>query len=48
MKDKKISEYMSRIGKKGGKRRLQTMTEKERKEQATRAIRARWAKEQQS
>jgi hypothetical protein len=48
MKDKKISEYMARIGKKGGKMRLQTMTAKERKEQATRAVRARWAAEKQS
>jgi len=44
MKDKKISQYMARIGKKGGKSRLQTMTAKERKERASRAARARWGK----
>jgi hypothetical protein len=42
MKDKRISEYMARIGKKGGKKRLQTMTAKERKERAARAAKARW------
>lgn len=45
MRDKKISEYMSRIGKRGGKKRLQTMTAKERKERASLAAKARWAAE---
>jgi hypothetical protein len=41
-----ISEYMSEIGRKGGriggKRRLKTMTAAERKKVATKAARARW------
>jgi len=43
-----ISEYMSAIGRKGGKiggkRRLKTMTAKERKKVAVKAARARWRK----
>lgn len=43
-----ISEYMSEIGRKGGKiggkRRLKTMTAEERKKAATKAARARWNK----
>jgi hypothetical protein len=41
-----LSEYMSEIGRKGGKiggkRRLKTMTPRERKAIATKAARARW------
>jgi len=44
MKDTKISQYLASIGKKGGKRRLKTMTAKQRKEQAARAAKARWAR----
>lgn len=44
-----LSEYMSGIGRKGGKiggkRRLETMTAAERKKIATRAAKARWKKE---
>jgi len=43
-----ISEYMAEIGRKGGKiggkRRLKTMSAKERKKVAARAARARWRK----
>jgi hypothetical protein len=43
-----ISEYMSEIGRKGGKiggkRRLKTMTAAERKEVASKAAKARWKK----
>jgi hypothetical protein len=43
-----LSEYMSDIGRKGGKiggkRRLETMTATERKKVATRAAKARWKK----
>jgi hypothetical protein len=46
-----ISEYMAAIGRKGGKiggkRRLNTLTEKERKRIATKAANARWAKPKQ-
>ena len=45
MKDKKISQYMADIGKKGGKRRLKTMTAEERKAQAAHAAKERWARE---
>jgi hypothetical protein len=44
MKDKKIAEYMASIGKKGGKRRLKTMTATQRTQQAARAAKARWAR----
>jgi len=44
MKDKKISQYMAEIGKKGGERRLKTMTSKQRKEHAARAAKARWGR----
>jgi ribosomal 50S subunit-associated protein YjgA (DUF615 family) len=43
-----LSEYMSEIGRKGGriggKRRLETMTKTERKKLAAKAARARWKK----
>ena len=39
-----LSRYLSKLGKKGGKARLQTMTEDERKESARKAVQARWAK----
>jgi len=39
-----LSRHLSRLGKKGGKARLQTMTEDERKEVARKAAKARWAK----
>jgi hypothetical protein len=42
--DKKISNYLANIGKKGGKKRLKTMTAKERKENAVLAARARWSR----
>jgi hypothetical protein len=38
------AEYLARIGAKGGKARAKTLTAKERKESAQKAIRARWAK----
>ena len=45
MKKKKslLSKYLSELGRKGGKARLQTMTEEERKESARKAAKARWA-----
>jgi hypothetical protein len=43
-----VSEYMSKIGRKGGKiggkRRLETMTSQQRKKIATKAAKARWKK----
>jgi hypothetical protein len=39
-----LSRHLSRLGKKGGKARLQTMTEDERTEVARKAAQARWAK----
>ena len=46
-----ISEYMSEIGRKGGKiggkRRLKTMTAEQRKKLAAKAARARWRKSKQ-
>jgi hypothetical protein len=47
-----ISEYMASIGRKGGKiggkRRLSTLTEKERKRIASTAAKARWRKNQKN
>lgn len=47
-----ISEYMAKIGRKGGqiggKRRLSTLTEKERKRIASAAAKARWQKNQKT
>jgi len=47
-----ISEYMASIGRKGGKiggkRRLSTLTEKERKRIASAAAKARWQKKQKT
>ena len=42
MKNKKISEYLARIGKTGGKKSLKTMTAKQRKQRSSRAAKARW------
>jgi hypothetical protein len=39
-----LSQHLSKLGKKGGKARLETMTEDERKESARKAARARWDK----
>ena len=39
-----LSRHLSKLGKKGGKARLETMTEDERKESARKAAQARWAK----
>jgi hypothetical protein len=42
-----LSRYLSKLGKKGGKARMQTMTEEERRESARKAVQARWAKKKQ-
>jgi len=39
-----VRQFLTKIGKKGGKARLQTMTEEERRESARKAAQARWAK----
>ena len=39
-----LSRHLAKLGKKGGKARLETMTEEERKESARKAALARWAK----
>ena len=39
-----LSDYLSQIGRKGGKARLETMTEDQRKESARKAAQARWGK----
>jgi len=39
-----VREYLSKLGKKGGKSRAQKLTEKQRSESARRAAQARWAK----
>jgi hypothetical protein len=39
-----LSRHLSKLGKKGGKARLQTMTQDERSEVARKAALARWAK----
>jgi hypothetical protein len=39
-----LSRHLSKLGKKGGKARMQTMTEDERKESARKAALARWHK----
>jgi hypothetical protein len=41
-----LSRYLSKLGKKGGKARLQTMTEEQRSESARKAAQTRWAKRQ--
>jgi hypothetical protein len=43
MKDKRLSEYFSRIGKKAAKARMEKLSPKERRRIATEAARARWA-----
>ena len=40
-----VKDYLSRIGRKGGKARVRSQTPQERKESARRAARARWEKE---
>jgi hypothetical protein len=42
-----LSRHLAKLGRKGGKARLQTMTEEEREESARRAAQARWAKRKQ-
>jgi hypothetical protein len=39
-----LARHLSKLGKKGGKARLETMTDDERKESARKAAQARWAK----
>ena len=43
-----LSRHLAKLGKKGGKARLETMTEDERKESARKAALARWAKKTDS
>jgi hypothetical protein len=45
MSEKEIREYMSQMGRKGGKRRLATMTKQQRIDSARAAAKARWAKQ---
>jgi len=40
-----LSRHLAKLGKKGGKARLQRMTDDERRESAKKAARARWAKQ---
>jgi hypothetical protein len=40
-----VSEYLAKIGRRGGKARLKTMTPKQRSEAARKAVKARWAKQ---
>jgi hypothetical protein len=40
-----LSRHLSKLGNKGGKARLETMTEDERKESARKAAKARWDKQ---
>jgi len=42
--DKKLKQYLAEIGKKGGKRRLETMSDDQRREAARKAAKARWSK----
>jgi hypothetical protein len=44
MKDKKLSAYFSKIGKKAAKARMKKISPAERKRIATAAAKARWAK----
>jgi hypothetical protein len=44
MKDKKLSEYFSRMGKKAAKARLEKISPAERKRIAQHAAKARWSK----
>jgi hypothetical protein len=39
-----VREYLSKLGKKGGKSRAQKLTKEQRSESARRAAQARWAK----
>jgi hypothetical protein len=39
-----LSKHLSKVGRKGGKARLDTMTAEERKESARKAAQARWSK----
>lgn len=42
-----LSRHLAKLGRKGGKARLQTMTEEEREASARKAAQARWAKRKQ-
>jgi hypothetical protein len=42
--EQELKRYFSQLGRKGGKRSLETMTETERKERAKKAAAARWGK----
>lgn len=44
---KEVREYLRKLGKKGGKRRLETMSKEERSERARAAVNARWAKKKE-
>ena len=44
MKDKKLSDYFSRMGKKSAKARMKSTTPEERKQIARKAAKARWSK----
>lgn len=44
MKDKKLSEYFSRMGKKSARARMEKIPPAERKRIASEAAKARWAK----
>ncbi len=41
---KAMREYFAKIGRKGGRKRLETMTPAERKRRAQKAIKARWSR----
>ena len=45
MPSKEIREYLAKLGRKGGKARLETMTAAERSQQARAAVLARWNRE---
>jgi hypothetical protein len=40
-----VKEYLAKIGRKGGKKRVKNQSPEERKESARRAAQARWAKQ---
>jgi hypothetical protein len=44
MKDKKLSEYFSKLGKKSGKARMKKISPEERKRIASEAAKVRWGK----
>jgi hypothetical protein len=43
-----VKAYLAKIGRKGGKRRVENQTQEERKELARRAAQVRWAKNKSS